>query len=87
MSVSKSGVQSGAIAERRTIDYIPDAERHGGLLSQFTLWLAAKSSDHRDRYRRTCGRPRRRRVLVPFDPACPADVFSEVMTGLLGAAG
>lgn len=41
MSVSKSGVQSGAIAERRTIDYIPDAERHGGLLSQFTLWLAA----------------------------------------------
>ena len=37
MSVSKTG----AIAERRTIDYIPDAERHGGLASQFTLWLAA----------------------------------------------
>ena len=36
-----SASQSGAIAERRTIDYIPDAERHGGLASQFTLWLAA----------------------------------------------
>lgn len=30
----------GAV-ERRTIDYIPDAERHGNPLSQFTLWLAA----------------------------------------------
>ncbi|HEY1725147.1 MAG TPA: cytosine permease [Steroidobacteraceae bacterium] len=27
--------------EVRSIDYIPDAERHGGLISQFTLWLAA----------------------------------------------
>jgi len=27
--------------EVRSIDYIPDAERHGGLTSQFTLWLAA----------------------------------------------
>ncbi|MBV9912443.1 MAG: cytosine permease [Sinobacteraceae bacterium] len=27
--------------EIRSIDYIPDAERHGGLTSQFTLWLAA----------------------------------------------
>jgi NCS1 family nucleobase:cation symporter-1 len=27
--------------ETRSIDYIPDAERHGGLLSQFTLWLGA----------------------------------------------
>jgi NCS1 family nucleobase:cation symporter-1 len=27
--------------EVRSIDYIPDAERHGGLLSQFTLWIAA----------------------------------------------
>ena len=27
--------------ERRTIDYIPDTERHGNLMSQFTLWLAA----------------------------------------------
>ncbi len=27
--------------EIRSIDYIPDAERHGGLGSQFTLWLAA----------------------------------------------
>jgi len=27
--------------EVRSIDYIPDAERHGGLASQFTLWLGA----------------------------------------------
>jgi NCS1 family nucleobase:cation symporter-1 len=36
MSASQRG-----IAERRTIDYIPDAERHGSVFSQFTLWLAA----------------------------------------------
>jgi nucleobase:cation symporter-1, NCS1 family len=30
-----------AVIETRSIDYIPDAERHGGLASQFTLWLAA----------------------------------------------
>jgi NCS1 family nucleobase:cation symporter-1 len=27
--------------EIRSIDFIPDAERHGGLASQFTLWLGA----------------------------------------------
>nr|WP_221624565.1 cytosine permease [Burkholderia sp. Bp8963] len=27
--------------ERRSIDYIPDAERHGSLFSQFTLWFGA----------------------------------------------
>ena len=27
--------------EVRSIDYVPEAERHGGLTSQFTLWLAA----------------------------------------------
>ena len=27
--------------ELRSIDYIPDPERHGALLSQFTLWLGA----------------------------------------------
>jgi nucleobase:cation symporter-1, NCS1 family len=30
----------GAI-ELRSIDYVPERERHGGLFSQFTLWLAA----------------------------------------------
>jgi nucleobase:cation symporter-1, NCS1 family len=30
-----------AAIEVRSIDYIPDRERHGGLGSQFTLWLAA----------------------------------------------
>jgi nucleobase:cation symporter-1, NCS1 family len=30
-----------ALIEVRSIDYVPEAERHGSLLSQFTLWLAA----------------------------------------------
>lgn len=30
-----------SLIERRSIDYIPDAERHGNLFSQFTLWLGA----------------------------------------------
>lgn len=30
-----------ATIEIRSIDYIPDSERHGGLASQFTLWLGA----------------------------------------------
>ncbi len=30
-----------SMIEARSIDYIPDAERHGGLASQFTLWLSA----------------------------------------------
>jgi len=29
------------LLETRSIDYIPDTERHGSLLSQFTLWLSA----------------------------------------------
>ncbi|MFC5694146.1 purine-cytosine permease family protein [Pseudomonas sp. GCM10022186] len=29
------------LIERRSIDYIPEAERHGRLYSQFTLWLGA----------------------------------------------
>jgi nucleobase:cation symporter-1, NCS1 family len=41
MSASQGGARTRVIAERRTIDYIPDAERHGSVFSQFTLWLAA----------------------------------------------
>src|ERR1700744_434125 len=41
MSASNGGTRTRTIAERRTIDYIPEAERHGGLFSQFRLWLAA----------------------------------------------
>jgi NCS1 family nucleobase:cation symporter-1 len=41
MSASQGGARNRVIAERRTIDYIPDAERHGSVFSQFTLWLAA----------------------------------------------
>ncbi|MFY2607233.1 purine-cytosine permease family protein [Achromobacter ruhlandii] len=33
--------QKGALIERRSIDYIPESERHGRLYSQFTLWLGA----------------------------------------------
>jgi nucleobase:cation symporter-1, NCS1 family len=29
------------VIEVRSIDYVPESERHGGLASQFTLWLAA----------------------------------------------
>ncbi|MGN6320047.1 purine-cytosine permease family protein [Trinickia sp.] len=29
------------LAERRTIDYVPESERHGTPFSQFTLWLGA----------------------------------------------
>ena len=32
---------SAPLIEVRSIDYIPDAERHGALFSQFTLWLGA----------------------------------------------
>jgi NCS1 family nucleobase:cation symporter-1 len=35
------GMTEGRLVERRSIDYIPDSERHGSLLSQFTLWLGA----------------------------------------------
>ena len=33
--------QRSPLIEPRSIDYIPDAERHGSLFSQFTLWLGA----------------------------------------------
>jgi len=32
---------NASLIERRSIDYIPDAERHGSLFSQFTLWFGA----------------------------------------------
>jgi nucleobase:cation symporter-1, NCS1 family len=40
-SSSASEAQPAALIEIRSIDYIPEVERHGGLASQFTLWLAA----------------------------------------------
>lgn len=36
-----SDAPARSFAERRTIDYIPDSERHGTPLSQFTLWFGA----------------------------------------------
>ncbi len=41
MAVLNASESAPALIEIRSIDYVPDAERHGGLASQFTLWLAA----------------------------------------------
>jgi len=41
MTESNTHRSPPATIEVRSIDYVPDAERHGGLASQFTLWLAA----------------------------------------------
>ena len=41
MPVSDPHKSVSASIEVRSIDYVPDGERHGGLASQFTLWLAA----------------------------------------------
>src|SRR5690606_38699787 len=34
-------MSSKPLIERRSIDYIPESERHGRVYSQFTLWLGA----------------------------------------------
>ncbi|WP_347903352.1 cytosine permease [Pseudomonas purpurea] len=41
MAVNDDRAGSKPLIEKRSIDYIPEAERHGRLLSQFTLWLGA----------------------------------------------
>ena len=41
MRVSETTKTNRTAIEVRSIDYVPDSERHGGLASQFTLWLAA----------------------------------------------
>ena len=41
MVISNASKSTPVSIEIRSIDYVPDAERHGGLASQFTLWLAA----------------------------------------------
>ena len=41
MAVPTERVANTSMIERRSIDYIPDGERHGRLFSQFTLWLGA----------------------------------------------
>lgn len=35
----QAGQKQGRISETRSIDYIPDNERHGHIFSQFTLWF------------------------------------------------
>ncbi|MDF3834313.1 cytosine permease [Cupriavidus basilensis] len=41
MEAPGSGAAPRKLIERRSIDYIPESERHGSLFSQFTLWLGA----------------------------------------------
>jgi nucleobase:cation symporter-1, NCS1 family len=41
VAVPEHNSTTPAAIEVRSIDYVPDAERHGGLVSQFTLWLGA----------------------------------------------
>jgi NCS1 family nucleobase:cation symporter-1 len=41
MAGTVSSPAKAALVERRSIDYIPEGERHGNLFSQFTLWFGA----------------------------------------------
>lgn len=41
MATSIPRAATPSLIERRSIDYIPEAERHGSLVSQFTLWFGA----------------------------------------------
>ncbi|MGZ7456747.1 purine-cytosine permease family protein [Pseudomonas sp. Ma2-10] len=41
MSTRNDNPQRTSLVERRSIDYIPESERHGRLFSQFTLWFGA----------------------------------------------
>jgi len=41
MAANDARASSTPLIERRSIDYIPEAERHGRLFSQFTLWMGA----------------------------------------------
>lgn len=41
MTTAEAATTPSRVIETRSIDYVPESERHGGLLSQFTLWLGA----------------------------------------------
>ncbi|KAI1692814.1 permease for cytosine/purine, uracil, thiamine, allantoin domain-containing protein [Ditylenchus destructor] len=41
MAANDARASTTPLIERRSIDYIPEAERHGRLFSQFTLWMGA----------------------------------------------
>ena len=41
MAVNDDRAGASPLIEKRSIDYIPESERHGRLFSQFTLWLGA----------------------------------------------
>ena len=41
MSTLNQDSPRASLVEQRSIDYIPESERHGRLFSQFTLWFGA----------------------------------------------
>ena len=41
MSTHNEDSPRASLVEQRSIDYIPESERHGRLFSQFTLWFGA----------------------------------------------
>ena len=41
MSTHNQDSPRASLVEQRSIDYIPESERHGRLFSQFTLWFGA----------------------------------------------
>ena len=47
MAVNNDRAGNKPLIEKRSIDYIPEAEKHGRLLSQFTLWMG-EPANHRD---------------------------------------
>jgi purine-cytosine permease-like protein len=51
MAVNTDRAGNKPLIETRSIDYIPEAERHGRLFSQFTLWMGANLANHRNRHR------------------------------------
>ncbi len=38
---SSAGKPNSSFIENRSIDFIPENERHGGVFAQFTLWFGA----------------------------------------------
>ena len=68
MPVSNAHESVPAAIEVRSIDYVPDAERHGGLCEPIHLVAGRQSADHGDRHRCAGRGIRRRRVLVADRP-------------------
>ena len=54
MSNSSDSHQRSPLIETRSINFIPEAERHGSLYSQFTLWLGANLQITKDEVLGSC---------------------------------